>query len=64
MFRFVADHQEPTFETIEELLLDKSIMFSMLAGKNPVLERLKDLLIEYWEGEAKKGRSLEEYAWY
>ena len=62
MFRFVADRQEPTFETIEELLREKSIKFSMLAGKSPVLERVKKELTKYWEEEANKGRSIEEYA--
>ena len=62
MFRFVADRQEPTFETIEELLRDKSIKFSMLAGKSPVLERVKEELTKYWEEEANKGRSIEEFA--
>ena len=62
MFRFVADRQEPTFETIEELLMDPSIKFSMLAGMRPVLEKVKEELTKFWEGEAKKGRSLEEYA--
>ena len=58
----MADCQEQIFETIEELLKDKSIKFSTLAGKWPVLRRVKEELIKCWEGEAKKGRSLEEYA--
>ena len=58
----MADRQEPTFETIEELLRDKSIKFSMLAGKSPVLERVKEELTKYWEEEANKGRSIEEFA--
>ena len=62
--RFVADRQEPTFETIEELLEDKTIKFSMLAGQGPVLERVKKELIEFWTEEAAKGMTLEEYARY
>ena len=62
MVRFVTDHQEPIFATIEELLMDKTIKFSMLAGQAPVLERVKAELTKYWEREAKKGRSLEEVA--
>ena len=58
----MADCQEQIFETIEELLKDKSIKFSTLAGKWPVLKRVKEELIKCWEGEAKKGRSIEEYA--
>ena len=64
MVRFVADHQEPTFEVIEELLMDKSIKFSMLAGQGPVLERVKEELTKFWEREARKGRSIEEVARY
>ena len=60
--RFVADRQEPTFETIEELLEDKTIKFSMLAGQGPVLERVKNNLIEFWTEEAREGRTVEEYA--
>ena len=62
MVRFVADRQEPTFEVIEELLMDKSIKFSMLAGQGPVLERVKEELTMYWMKKAKKGRSIEEVA--
>ena len=60
----MADHEEPTFEVIEELLMDKSIKFSMLAGQAPVLERVKEELTKFWEMEAKKGMSLEERARY
>ena len=42
----MADHQEPTFETIEELLIDKSINLSMLAEKGPALHRVKEELIK------------------
>ena len=62
MLRFVEDHQEPIFETIKELLKDKTIKFSMLAGQAPVLDRVKEELTKYWEGEANKGRSIEEFA--
>ena len=64
MSRIVADWQEPTFEVIEELLIDKSIKFSMLAGQGPVLERVKEELTKFWEREARKGRSIEEVARY
>ena len=62
MVRMVADYQEPTFDVIEELLIDKTIKISMLAGQGPVLDRVKEELIKYWEREAKKGRSIEERA--
>ena len=55
-------HQEPIFEVIEELLKEKTIKFSMLAGQAPVLDKVKEELTKYWEGEANKGRSLEEFA--
>ena len=62
MVRFVTDHQEPIFETIEYLLTDKSIKFSMLARQESVLDRVKEELTKYWRGEAKKWRSVEEFA--
>ena len=62
LLRFVADHKEPTFEVIEELLMDKTIKFSKLAGQAPVLDRVKEELTKYWMAEANKGRSIEEYA--
>ena len=62
ILRIVADWQEPTFEVIDELLMDKSIKFSMLAGQGPVLERVKEELNKFWEMKAKKGRSMEEVA--
>ena len=62
VLRFVANHQEPVFEMIEELLLDKTIKFSMLAGKRPVLNRVRKELVKFWMVEAKKGRSIEEFA--
>ena len=64
MSRIVADRQESTFEVMEELLMDKSIKFSMLAGQGPVLERVKEELTKYWEREALKGRTIEEIARY
>ena len=64
ILRIVADHQMPTFEVIEELLMDKTIKVSMLAGQAPVLERVKVELTKYWEREAKKGKSIEELARY
>ena len=62
MVRFVEDHEEETFEVIDELLMDKTIKFHMLAGKVPVLERVKEELTKYWVTEAQKGRSIEELA--
>ena len=62
MLRFVEDHEEETFEVIEELLMDKTIKFHMLAGKVPVLDRVKEELTKYWVTEAQKGRSIEELA--
>ena len=77
IFRFVAEHQGPVFETIEELLRDKSIKFSNLAGKRPiiyfiilfitgkepVLERVRGELIKYWERQGRMNiRNAEEYA--
>ena len=64
MVRFVADHEEPTFEVIDELLMDKTIKFSMLAGQGPVLDRVKEELTIYWGREAKRGRTIEELARY
>ena len=62
MFRYVSDHQEPTFEVIKELLMDKTIKISLLAGQGPALDRVKVELTKYWEREAKKGRTIEECA--
>ena len=64
ILRIVADYQEPTFGVIEELLMDKTIKFSMLAGQAPVLERVKEELTKYWEREALKGRTIEQYSRY
>ena len=60
--RFVTDRQEPIFEVIEELLEDKATKFSLLSGQGPVLERVKNELIEFWTEEAREGRTVEEYA--
>ena len=70
IFRFVEDHQEQTFEAIKELLEDKTLMISKLAGLTPVwdgevkkrVNGVKKELINYWEGEARKGRTIEEFA--
>ena len=62
MVRFVEDHLGPTFGVIEELLMDKTIKLHMLAGKLPVLERVREELTKYWKREAKRGRSIEEFA--
>ena len=58
----MTDRQEPIFEVIEELLEDKATKFSLLSGQGPVLERVKNELIEFWTEEARKGRTIEEYA--
>merc|ERR1719220_2707982 len=68
--RFVEDHKEQTFEVINELLEDKTLKFSMLAGLGPVwdgevkkgVNGVKKELINYWEEEARKGRTIEEVA--
>ena len=65
-------HKEQTFEVINELLEDKTLKFSMLAGQGPVWERMENgvkkgvkiELINYWEEEIRKGRTIEEYARY
>ena len=72
VYRFVEGHREETFEVINELLEDKTLKFSMLAGQGPVWEReengvkkgVKIELIHYWEEEARKGRTIEEAARY
>ena len=69
----MEDHKEQTFKVINELLEDKTLKFSMLAGLGPVwdgevekgVNGVKIELINYWEGEARrKGRTIEEYARY
>ena len=72
IYRFVEDQREQTFKVINELLEDKTLKFSMLAGQGPVWEReengvkkgVKIELINYWEEEARKGRTVEEVARY
>ena len=68
----MEDHKDPTFNVINELLGDKSLMISKLAGLGPVwdgevekgVNGVKKELINYWEEEARKGRTIEEYARY
>ena len=72
ILRFVADHKEQTFEVINELLEDKTLKISMLAGLGPVwdgevkkgVNGVKKELINYWEEEARKGRTIEEFVRY
>ena len=57
---------------MENLLSDKTLKISMLAGLGPVWDGepkkgvtgVKKELINYWTGEAKKGRTIEELARY
>ena len=57
---------------MENLLSDKTLKISMLAGLGPVWDGepkkgvtgVKKDLINYWTGEAKKGRTIEELARY
>ena len=65
----MEDHKEQTFEVINELLEDKTLKISMLAGLGPVWdgeveEGAKKELINYWEEEARKGRTIEEFVRY
>ena len=70
--RFVEDHKEQTFEVINELLEDKTLMISKLAGLTPVwdgevekgVNGVKKELINYWTNEARKGRIIGEFARY
>ena len=72
IYRFVEDHKEQTFEVISELLEDKTLKISMLAGLGPVwdgevkkgVNGVKKELINYWIGEARKGRTIGEVARY
>ena len=65
----MTELQEPIFETIENLLEDKTLKISMLAGLGPVWDGevekgvtgVKKELINYWTGEARKGRVIEEH---
>ena len=71
-YRFLEDHKYPTFNVINELLEDKSLMISKLAGLTPVwdgevekgVNGVKKELINYWEEEARKGRNIQEVARY
>ena len=68
----MEDHKDPTFNVINELLEDKTLMISKLAGLIPVwdgevekgVNGVKKELINYWEEEARKGRTIEEFARY
>ena len=68
----MEDHKEETFKVINELLEDNTLMISKLAGLGPVwdgevekgLNGVKKELINYWEGEARKGRTIEEFVRY
>ena len=66
----MEDHKKETFEVINELLKDETLKFSMLAGLTPFWDGdgwVKGVwieLINYWEEEARKGRTIEEYARY
>ena len=62
MLRFVAERQEPVFETIDELRMDSTSRFFKLANSLPVWSRVKEELVEHWTKEAQMGRSLEELA--
>ena len=72
VYRFVEDHKEQTFKVINELLEDKTLMISKLAGLGPVwdgevekgVNGVKKELINYWIGEARKGRTIGEVARY
>ena len=68
----MEDHKEQTFEVINELLEDKTLMISKLAGLGPVwdgevkkgVNGVKKELINYWTAEARRGRTIEELARY
>ena len=57
---------------MENLLSDKTLKISMLAGLGPVWDGepkkgvtgVKKDLINYWTGEARRGRTIEELARY
>ena len=57
---------------MENLLSDKTLKISMLAGLGPVWDGepkkgvtgVKEDLINYWTGEARRGRTIEELARY
>ena len=68
----MEDHKDPTFNVINELLEDKTLMISKLAGLTPVwdgevekgVNGVKKELINYWKKEARRGRTIEEFARY
>ena len=68
----MEDHKEESFGVINELLEDKTLMISKLAGLGPVwdgevekgVNGVKKELINYWEEEARKGRTIEEFVRY
>ena len=68
----MEDHKDPTFNVINELLEDKTLKISMLAGLGPVgdgevekgVNGVKKELINYWTKEARKGRTIEEFVRY
>ena len=68
----MTELQEPIFETIENLLEDKTLKISMLAGLGPVwdgevkkgVNGVKKELINYWTAEARRGRTIEELVRY
>ena len=64
IFRFVEDHQEETFEVSNDMIDDNTLKISMLAGQKPVWEIIEKRLINFWEEEARKGRTIEELARY
>ena len=64
LFRFVEHHQEEAFKVIRELISDKTLKISMLAGQGPVWEKIEEELINFWEEEARKGKPIEELARY
>ncbi len=64
IFRFVEDHQEETFEVINDMLNDNTLKISMLSGQKPVREIIEKRLINFWEEEARNGRTIEELARY
>ena len=60
----MEDHREQTFEVINDMMRDNSLKISMLAGEGPVWEIVGKKLVNFWEEEARKGRTLEELARY
>ena len=64
IFRFVEDHQEETFEVINDMIDDNTLKISMLAGQKPVWEIIEQRLLNFGEEEARKGRTIEEFARY